>query len=447
MSTVTETDSIKDQYLADCERVAGGSAPQWLSDARAKGRQLLTERPLPHSKLEMWRFTDVRPLTRTFHKAQLVPSENPPSAETIAKFLYQDAGWHEAVFVDGFHEPNLEQAGTLPDGVTVAPLSRAIADSHPAVEAHLDKYAPEIGNAFTALNSAMLSDGVVVHVPKGVVAETPIHLCFVNTGAAEPAARHTRILIVLEDMAEATVLASYVHAGGGNYFANVVEEIAVGQNAHLHRYAYTEHSPEGHQLLTARAHLQRDASMNGYTITNGGAITRNEISVVLDGEGANVDLRGLYMTADGELVDNPLHIDHAKANCNSWIGYKGILDGKSQAVYTGKIDVRRDSQKTDSNQLNQNLLLSDKATIDTKPQLEIYADDVKCTHGATIGQHPEKVVYYFRTRGIDEAMARAMLTYGFADEVVQELDVDAFRERMETIVFDKYSPKPAADMA
>ena len=279
-----------------------------------------------------------------------------------------------------------------------------------------------MGNAFTALNGALLTDGPYVHIEKNTVAKKPVQLIWVSTEKGARA-HHPRILITAGENSQAEIVESFVDiSSSGGYLNNVVGEYVLEAGANIHVYKVIEEG-KGYHLATQRVRQQRDSHYTSHVFNLSGAIARNEISVLLDGEGAGCSLHGLYLTEGDELVDNRQEITHAKPNCTSWIGYKGVLDGKSNAVYTGKIYVDRIAQKTDSNQLNQNVLLSDKAQIDTKPQLEIYADDVKCTHGATIGQFSDELVYYFQTRGIAPDMARAMLTYGFADEVVDEVKI------------------------
>jgi Fe-S cluster assembly protein SufD len=439
MATVTERDP-KQCYLNDLERLAAqGDDPSWRADIREAGRAAFEERPWPHSKLEPWRFTDIRPITRNDFVTAVSATSVQPDASLLVQHRYEIEGWTELVFVDGFYAPDLSRMGKLPEGAEAGGLAEAIAADNATVQAHLDQYAAGVDSALTALNSAFLLDGAFVHLPKNAVCEAPIHLLFLNTRGNERRAIHPRSLIVLDESAEATVIET--HAGAGSEtFTNGVSEYVLGPNSSVKRFMAVLEDDSSYHLSTTSVHQQEDSRYKSHTISAGGQIIRAELSIDLAGEGASCDAHGLYMTAGKELVDHAIDITHTRPHCHSYIGYKGILDGESRAVYTGKVNVPPDSQQTDSNQLNQNLLLSRKALVTTKPQLEIYADDVKCTHGATIGQHPKELVYYFRTRGIDEATARGMLTYGFADDVVRELEVDAVRARMEDLVFNRYSP-------
>jgi Fe-S cluster assembly protein SufD len=297
------------------------------------------------------------------------------------------------------------------------------------------------GNVFAALNSAFLTDGLFLHLPRGAAA-APIHAIFLRTGAAARMAAYPRNLVVLDEQAEGALVETYADlTAGAGYFNNVVAETALNPDAKLQRIKVVREHDESFHLATDKVAQGRASAYRSFTITLSGRIVRNELKTHLGGEGADASFNGLYTTDDSMLVDNHTEVEHAAPHCHSWIGYKGVLDDKSHAVFTGRVYVHQDAQKTDSNQLNQNYLLSDKATVDTKPQLEIFADDVKCTHGATVGQPPEQVVFYFQTRGIDRDTARSMLTYGFAEEVIADLPLEPVRKRLEAVVFDKYRPE------
>ena len=429
----------KTPYLRDVEKALAADAPDWVKARRAAAAQRFEARDLPHSKQEDWRFTNIAPITRnalpTYFDAE---SAKHVEAEQFAHVHYDGVG-ATLVFVDGFYAAHLSNLDSEL-GITVGTLGEALASNGKSVEPYLDIDVAEVGNAFTALNGALLTDGPFVHIEKNTVAEKPVHLVWVSTEKGARA-HHPRILITAGENSQAEIVESFVDVSvNGGYLNNVVGEYVLEAGANIHVYKVIEEG-KGYHLATQRVRQQRDSHYTSHVFNLSGAIARNEISILLDGEGAGCSLHGLYLTKGDELVDNRQEITHAKPNCTSWIGYKGVLDGESKAVYTGKIYVDRIAQKTDSNQLNQNVLLSDKAQIDTKPQLEIYADDVKCTHGATIGQFSDELVYYFQTRGIGPDTARAMLTYGFADEVVDEVNFEGLKSRLDTIVFDRYSPK------
>jgi len=249
-------------------------------------------------------------------------------------------------------------------------------------------------------------------------------------------------LSILGTSAEADIVESYVGLNdAAGYLNNAVTEIVLGDNATLRRYKVVREGDAGYHLATTKVIQGRDTNFHSFTMSLTGQIVRDELDVVLGGEGANVLLSGIYLNDGDRLIDNALRVTHASPKCYSRMAYKGVLDGTSRSVFTGKVLVPQGSQQTDSNQLNNNLLLSDKATLDTKPQLEIFADDVKCTHGATIGGFPSELIFYFRSRGMTEAMAHAILTFGFASEIVDDINIDPLRERLSKYVFAKYSPK------
>ncbi|HRK34426.1 MAG TPA: Fe-S cluster assembly protein SufD [Candidatus Hydrogenedentes bacterium] len=438
MSDSKNTANEKASFLSDLDQLRTVH-PAWVKSIQTSYAAKFAELELPNRRMEEWRFTNVSPILRTSFRTAISPGA-PATEETVAPFRYGNAAWAELVFVDGFFAASLSR---IPSGLIACNLAEALEKHTDRVEPLLAKQVNGTANAFNALNTAFLQDGAFVHVTADAVVPAPIHLLYVNSGRSTDSASHPRNLLILDRGAKATVVESHVSADmGARYFTNAVTEIVIGENAALHAYKLINDSNEAYHLASTHVRLERGASINSFAISQTGKIIRNEIKTLLDGEGAHSSLKGLYMTRGEQLVDNPIAIEHAKPHCTSWIGYKGVLDDKSHAVFSGKVYVHRVAQKTDSNQLNQNMLLSDKATIDTKPLLEIFADDVKCTHGATVGRPPEELVFYFRTRGMSEAMALGMLTYGFADEVVNQIGVDEVRERLEKFVFDTYSPIP-----
>jgi Fe-S cluster assembly protein SufD len=437
----------KEHYLVDLEKVSRDETPGWVQEIRAQGARLFNETQFPNTRMEAFRQTNVAAVVNTKYQSLTGAADHGVSLEAVRQFFYEPGTWNEVVFIDGYFSESLSNVAGLPEGVYVGSLSSAMFDPQAeTIKEHLNRHLGE-GNAFVHLNSAFLQDGAYVHVPKNVQVEQPIHLIFVSSAErAAHTACHPRNLIVLDEGAEATVIESYVSlAGDTPYFTNLVGEVALGKNAKLTRYKLVEEGPNSHHLSTTEIHQDRDSRFESFVFSLGGSIVRNELCVDLDGEGAECNLNGLYLNEGDRLLDNSIYITHHQPHCNSRIQYKGVLDGKSHAVFLGKVFVHRDAQKTDSDQLSSNLLLSDTATIDSKPQLEIYADDVKCTHGCTVGPPPEQVIFYFRSRGIDEATARGMLTYGFADEVVADVEVPALRKRLERYVYDLYSPEDAGE--
>lgn len=429
------TFNIHDQYLADLARDPVNGQPEWIGLIRKTGRAAFEASTFPHVKLEEWRHTNIAAISNN-HFPPADGSAAVDAAQLEGLSLAQH-GYNEVVFVDGYFSEPLSTLGSLPDGVILGGLYAN--SSSEVVRAHLSQHAQN-RSAYTALNTASLKDGALVYLPRKAVLDSPVHLLFISTGAEQRAA-HIRNLIVLDESSEATVIATYAGLGTTTYLNNVVDEVVIGANAGLKFYKAVQEGVAGNHLSTTEFRQDRDSRLFSLVVSQEGKITRNQQCIHLAGPGAECALHGLYMNDGDRLIDNALHIHHAVPNCNSRIAYKGILDGNSKSVFTGKVNVDQIAQKTDSDQLSNNLLLSDSATIDTKPQLEIYADDVKCTHGATVGAHPEPIIFYFRSRGIDEATARGMLTYGFADEIITEIQPDAFRDRLQHYIFKKYSPQ------
>jgi Fe-S cluster assembly protein SufD len=296
---------------------------------------------------------------------------------------------------------------------------------------HLAKYAP-LDNPFVALNTAFLNDVKVIQVPKGQVLETPIEITYEGVDAQTT---HPRTLILVGPHAQCTIIETY--KGTGTYFTNAVTEIVVADSAVVDHYKVQQESPTAFHIATMQVSIGRSAAFSSHSISLGGALTRNDANAVLS-EGSDANINGLYICNGTQHVDNHTAIDHAKPHATSHELYKGILDGKSTAVFNGKIIVRKDAQKTDSKQTNKNLVLSDDAIINTKPELQIWADDVRCTHGATIGQLDSEMLFYLQSRGIGKLDARNLLIYAFAQDIVDRIKVPALRDSLERILFEKF---------
>ncbi len=430
---------IDNAYLEDIRNQASGRGPDWINEIRRRSLDRLEEIGLPHHKLEAWRFTNVEPLTKTHFRHYAPTKDHGLSPKQLQHVLLGAGACGELVFVDGTFAPDLSNLLDVPAGVDIMPLARGITDDSLVVKAHLDQYLKH-SDAFSLMNSACLQDGAYVHVRQNVLLERAIHIVYVSTGHRDNQLVQPRSLIVVEESSKAAVVESYVGLNDNvAYFNNAVTECVVQENAQLSLCKIVQESASGHHLGTAQVTQHADSLFAGHTITLDGKIVRNALGVVFNGKGAQCSLNGLYLNTGERLVDNALSVDHAQPYCASRIAYKGVLEGSSKSVFTGGVQVRKHAVKTDSNQINSNLLLSDLAQINTKPQLEIFADDVKCTHGATVGPPPEDLIYYFRTRGIDETEAVAMLTCGFARDITKTIGVPILRERVDTAIARKYS--------
>lgn len=347
-------------------------------------------------------------------------------------------------FVNGEYAPELTNPSGLPAGAIVMSLQDALEQHADLVMQYLGQVATlenRLGSTnderFVWLNSAYLGEGAFIFVPKGVVVKVPIHLRFVNRADHGAFASHPRVLIVLEEGAQAKVTESHAGLEGGSNFTNIVDEIHVGPNAILEHVKFQNESSDAIHIANLYAHQEAGSTFTSTQVCVGGAVSRADVNVFVDGEHCETSLNGAYFGVREQIMDNHTRIDHAKPNCHSFEVYKGILDDKSVGVFNGKIFVYQDAQKTDAKQTNQALLLSPAATINTKPQLEIFADDVKCTHGATVGQIREDALFYLRSRGIPEADARKLLVYAFVAEVLEKISIDEVREGLEKFLFDR----------
>jgi Fe-S cluster assembly protein SufD len=385
----------------------------------------------PGREDEEWRFTNLAPLTRT----RFQPAERHAlSAAEVERLVLPAGDCTRLVFVNGFLAPELSSLAELPAGAVVGSLAEALRTHPEKVEPHLARHALYEEHAFIALNTAFLQDGAFVFVPPGQTIAAPIHLLFVSIAGAEPAVSHPRSLILAGEHSQVRLIESYVGPDGGVTFTNAVTEVVAGPNAVVDHYKVQRESKAAFHVATLHVRQERRSTFSNHAITLGGALVRNEINALLDDEGCECTVNGLYLAGGRQLIDNHTVIDHARPHCNSHELYKGILDGQAQGVFNGKIWVRPDAQKTDAKQTNQTLLLSEEATINTKPQLEIYADDVKCTHGATVGQLDADSLFYLRSRGIALEEARSLLTYAFANDVVGRIKIEPLRAALEEIL-------------
>jgi Fe-S cluster assembly protein SufD len=421
-----------DTMLAEQRRFAqrrGASAPAWLRELRERGASRFAALGFPTVRQEEWRFTNVAPIADSlFRLAEKTPTN---AAELTSRVRIPETA-ARIVILNGHFAPELSSLDKLPRGLVAGSLANAIAHNRPEV-AHLGQTAWEHA-PFVALNTAFLEDGAFVAIAAHAVIERPIHIIVINGGAGKTMA-HPRTLIVAGTNSQARVAQTFLGAAGEAHFTNVVTEVAAGENAILDLYTDQREIDSAFHIAALYVQLQRNAVVKSRAVTLGGRLVRNDIVGVLGGEGAHVSLDGVYLVDGDRLVDNHTTIDHALPHCTSHELYKGILDGKAKAVFNGRIIVREDAQKTDSKQTNRALLLSDDAAINSNPQLEIFADDVKCTHGAAIGQLDEEAMFYLRARGLTEKDARYMLIHAYAGEVLAGIAVDSLRQQLEREMF------------
>lgn len=430
-----------DTYVADFarfERAGAEGAQAWLLPIRKAALARFAELGFPTTRDEEWRYTNVAPIA----KARFLLADQDGAqvaSRDIRPFTLGEAGGSQLVFVNGRHAPRLSSVRPLPSGVKVVSLAAALESDRRLVEPHLARRASDQDHAFAALNAAFMQDGAFIHVPKGSIVEEPIHLLFVSTAGGQPRVSHPYNLIIADVDSQATVIESYVGPDSGVYFTNGVTEIVAGENAVIDHYKVQREGEQAFHVGRLQLRQLRSSNVRSHTISLGGVLVRNDIHAVLGAEGCDCTLNGLYMLRGEQHVDNHLLVEHAKPHCNSREFFKGVLDGRSRGVFSGRIIVHPDAQKTDAKQTNMNLLLSEDALVDTKPQLEIFADDVKCTHGATIGQVDDDAIFYLRSRGISKPAARNLLICAFAGESLARVRCEPLRTRLASVVSERWS--------
>jgi Fe-S cluster assembly protein SufD len=417
------------ERFADAPATNGGGQP-WLAELRREAMGRFLELGFPTPRLEEWRFTDVSPIAKA---SFALPGGTAAavSLDALRPYLIGN-DVPRLVFVDGRFVAGLSQA---PSGVVAMSLAEALHDRPADVRKYLASRAPFAERAFTALNTALWSDGAYVVVPRGVAVELPIHLLFVTT--ADNVMVHPRHLIVVGAAAQVTFVESYVSLGAGAHLTNSITEMVIEDGAHVEHVKLQAESEKAFHTATVEVAQGRGSNLTTHSFALGGAIVRNDWNTALEAEGAECTLNGLYVPRGRQLVDNHTSIDHVSPHCSSRELYKGILNGRSRSVFHGKITVRPDAQKTDARQTNKNLVLSDDTSIDSKPQLEIFANDVKCAHGATVGQIDKQSAFYLRSRGIDEASARRILTYAFAAEMIDKVSHPGLRLHLAGLVAER----------
>ena len=428
MTQLAEETSSHMSNFSRFEQESSLPAHPWLERLRKSAIARFESTGFPTTSQEEWRFTNVAPIAKIpFRLAR------PNHGELGQRFSMPHA--IELVFVNGLFAPQLSRLNKLPRNARIQPLAAALEDHGNVLQPYLARHAhiENKTNPFIALNTGFIRDGAFVHIPRGAMIETPIHLQFISTTSREPTVSHPRVLIVMEEGSSATIVESYISAGNerGPYLSNSVSEILLGADAHLDHCRLQQESLDAFHLAAVAATLGRGANFVSHSAAIGAAIARTDFNVLLNGEFAEATLNGLVIASGNQLIDNHTLLQHEKPNCPSHELYKHVLDGKSTGVFKGKIFVQKDAQKTDSKQTSKSLLLSDEATMHSQPALEIYADDVKCTHGSTIGPVDEDQVFYLRSRGVSAEAARHLLTYAFAADITRRIKVEPVRSLLE----------------
>lgn len=427
------------QFLSAFEgfQKKSASAPEWLRDLRQAALDSFVRLGLPTTRQEDWRYTSVEPIISTGFAAANGEAKL-LRAEDLYAPSFTDPAYNRIVFVNGVFCPQFSSIRELPAGVQVKSLSAALVANDSTVRPHLSRNTVSREQPFVALNTAFTAEGAFVLIPKGVTIAEPIYLVFCSFGSVNPVMSHPRNLIVFEAESQARIVESYIGLGDQPTLTNVVTDVAGGAGSVIDYYRLQNESSRGYQVAALEAQLSRDCSFTAHSVTLGGSLIRNDVHVVLDGEGSECVLNGLYLLDDKQHVDNHTEIEHAKPRATSQELYKGILSGAAHAVFNGKILVQKDAQKTDARQTNKNLLLSEHAAVNTKPQLEIHADDVKCSHGSTIGQLDKDALFYLRSRGLAVAEAQSLLSYAFASDLVGRMRIAPLRARLDDYLLTKF---------
>ena len=415
------------------ERQCAAKGPSWLTPIRKAAIARFAAMGFPTLQHEEWRFTNVAPLAKT-HFVPAQPPREPLSLFDVAGYLPNVFTGYRVVFVNGRFAPGLSRLRGLPAGCVVGSLAEMAEKDPVRLRSVLARYASSQDQPFTALNTAFLQDGAYVRVPKHVVVGKPIQVLHLTVADGPPAVTHPRNLFLVGRSSQATVIESYAALGDYPYFTNAVTELVAGDSAVVDHYKVEMESTAAAHIGTLQFHLKRDSNLTAHCVSLGGGLVRHDINAVLAGEGCNCTLNGLFMLSGEQHVDNHMRIEHAQPHGSSRENFYGILDGHAHGVFTGRIVVHKGAQKTDAKQTNKNLLLSEEAQIDTKPQLEIFANDVKCTHGATIGQIDYDALFYLQARGISEAAGRSLLVYAFAQQSLAQIKIEPLRRQLHEAV-------------
>jgi Fe-S cluster assembly protein SufD len=429
--------SSASQVVETLRQAPSGAQPAWLSPLRSAAIATFSELGFPTLRDEDWRFTNVAPIAALPFQPARAAAVNGAESKMLSEAAFATLPGCRLVFVNGFFSQKLSRIEKIPNGARVENLSAALAKDSALIEKHLGKYAATKDNAFAALNQAFFTDGAFISIPAGIAIADPIQLFYISSAKQNGETIQPRNLIIAGANSKATIIESYLSTSEAASFTNAVTEIFAGDNAAIEHIKLQDETANAFHMATIAGEFGRASNVNVHSFALGAKLSRNNIRTKLAGEGLECILNGLYLTRNEQLADHHMIVEHAQPHCASHEYFNGILDDKSKGVFHGRIYVHPIAQKTDAKQTNKNLLLSDDATADTKPQLEIYADDVKCTHGATIGQLNAESIFYLRARGIPENVARRMLIHAFAGEIVERVKCAPAREELDKLVWDR----------
>ncbi len=432
--------NIKKWYLDNFEifqNSLNGESLKPINQLRKDAMAKFSELSFPTIKDEEWKYTNITPLFK--HSFKPAASISEIENAQVDQFTFDDLKGYLAVFVNGIYSKDLSRLENLPKEVVISSLEDAINSSHLAVQKYFSKYADYKQHIFTSLNTAFTKDGAFIHIPDGKILEDPVHILFITNSNGEKILSQPRNLFSVGKNSQVKILEHFVSIDHGIYFTNSVSEISAGENAVVDHVKLQEESKNAFHIHRIEVEQERNSNFTSHSISLGGIISRNDCNIRFNGEGGEGTLNGLYLTDGEQLYDTHTMIDHAKPHCTSHEHYKGILDDKSRGVFNGKVMVRKDAQKTNAFQENNNIILSAEALVNTKPQLEIFADDVKCTHGATIGQLDMDSMFYLKSRGIGKETARAILIHAFASDIIKSIPLKPIKSYIESILTERFN--------
>jgi Fe-S cluster assembly protein SufD len=408
-----------------------------IHNLRKKAIEYFSSLEFPSIKDEEWKYSNASLINKVNYTIDTKRTDF--SFDHISKFLFDNLEHSLITFVNGFYHQNLSRLLDVPDGVEIFSLAEAIKQNHSVLKKHLGTVSDNTNNFFATLNSSFINDGVFINVTDGKLVEQPVHIIYYQNSETPNILIQPRNVFVVGKNSQISIIEHYVSDTESDYFTNSVTEIFIDENGTLEHIKLQEESPSSIHVGRMDISQKRTSNLNSHLISTGAIFSRNEFNSRFDGEGSESTLNGLFMIDGEQLFDAHTLIDHAKPNCKSYEHYKGILQGKSKGVFNGKVMVRQDAQKTNAFQENNSILLSDTAVMNSKPQLEIFADDVKCSHGATVGKLNDEAKFYLKTRGIGEDAATAMLIHAFASDVIKSIKIEALRNYIEKIISRKFN--------
>ncbi len=433
--------SAVENFTEEAKRLHSKLANDAFADQRQMALARFQQTGFPTLRQEHWKYTDLRNISKK--SFTLLEASNNLTTEHLNSARFDELDCHELIFHNGIYQSSLSRIEDIQDNVLIQDLATALLEHEDIVSRHLNQSDNERTTAFTALNTSFLKQGCFIYIPDNTVVEKPINLLYLSGLNDDMPSSQPRNIIVLGENAEATIIESYIGLDESVYFTNTVTELTLEANSFCQHYKLQQESHKAFHIGSLKVSQNKDSHLQSHSISFGAALARNDIHSLLNGSGSSILMNGLYMATGKQHIDNHTLVDHLVPQTKSNQVYRGVLNGFGRGVFNGKVVVHKDAQKTEADQANANLLLSDTAEVDTKPELEIYADDVKCSHGATVGQLDQNMMFYLRSRAIEEETAKSLLTYAFADEVISKIAFLPIRKRLEHLVIGKL---PDADL-